>query len=257
MAATTARRGLRRDQESLTARRIVVTTGEPAGIGPDLSLAAALVDWPCELVFVGDPASSPRAPSGFASRCGPTDWREAARPVPHRAGTLPVLASTLAREASPGRPDPANARYVLATIDAAAEGCLAGRFDAMVTAPVQKASINDAGIPFTGPHRIPRRKERRRARRSMLLVAGTLRVALATTHLPLVEVSPPSHARIARADARRARAGTARVASASTRRASSSAGSIRMPAKAGHLGREEIESHRAGRCGAARRRAWH
>ena len=55
MAATHARRGLRRDQESLSTKRIVVTTGEPSGVGPDLALAAALVDWPAELVFAGDP----------------------------------------------------------------------------------------------------------------------------------------------------------------------------------------------------------
>jgi 4-hydroxythreonine-4-phosphate dehydrogenase len=141
-----------------------------------------------------------------------------------------VLASTLGREASPGRPDPANARYVLATIDAAADGCLAGRFDAMVTAPVQKSSINDAGIPFPGPHRIPRRKERRRAP-VMLLVAGTLRVALATTHLPLVEVSRHlTRESLEQTLVVLERACASRFASSS--RASSSAGSIRMPAKA-------------------------
>ena len=92
VAATTARRGLRRDQESLNARRIVVTTGEPAGIGPDLSLAAALVDWPCELVFAGDPALLAARAELLRISLRPTEWREGARPVPHRAGTLPVLA---------------------------------------------------------------------------------------------------------------------------------------------------------------------
>jgi 4-hydroxythreonine-4-phosphate dehydrogenase len=188
VAATTARRGLRRDQESLIARRIVVTTGEPAGIGPDLSLAAALVDWPCELVFAADPALLAARAGQLRISLRPTEWREGARPVPHRAGTLPVLESKLAREASPGRPDPANARYVLATIDAAAEGCLAGRFDAMVTGPVQKSSINDAGIPFQG-HTEYLAAKAGGAHPVMLLVAGTLRVALATTHLPLVDVS--------------------------------------------------------------------
>jgi 4-hydroxythreonine-4-phosphate dehydrogenase len=196
VAATTARRGLRRDQESLsqgsTARtsRIVVTTGEPAGVGPDLALAAALADWPFEIVFAGDPALL----AGRAARLGlalkPTDWRESPAPRPHRAGTLPVLATRLAREAIAGRPDPANARYVLENIDAAADGCLAGRFAAMVTAPVQKSAINDAGIDFQG-HTEYLAARAGGAHPVMLLVAGTLRVALATTHLPLAEV--PAH----------------------------------------------------------------
>ena len=100
---------------------------------------------------------------------------------------MPVLPASLTCAAVPGRPDPANARYVLATIDAAAEGCLAGRFSAMVTAPVQKSAINDAGIPFQG-HTEYLAAKTGGAQPVMLLVAGTLRVALATTHLPLAEV---------------------------------------------------------------------
>jgi 4-hydroxythreonine-4-phosphate dehydrogenase len=84
-------------------------------------------------------------------------------------------------------PDPANARYVLATLDAAADGCLAGRFAAMVTAPVQKSAINEAGIPFQG-HTEYLAARGGTAHPVMLLVAGRLRVALATTHLPLAEV---------------------------------------------------------------------
>jgi 4-hydroxythreonine-4-phosphate dehydrogenase len=138
-------------------------------------------------VFAGDPGLLAARASLLGLPLEPAAWRAGAAPAPHRAGTLPVLATPLAREAAPGRPDPANARYVLATLDAAAAGCLAGTFSAMVTAPVQKSTINEAGIPFSGhteylaarggaPHPV------------MLLVAGTLRVALATTHLPLAEV---------------------------------------------------------------------
>ncbi len=190
MAATTARRGLRRDQEPLSARRLVVATGEPAGIGPDLALAAALADWPCELIFAGDPEMLAARAELLGLRLRPVAWHEGAPPAPHRAGTLPVLPASLVREAKPGRPDPANARYVLATIDAAAEGCLAGRFAAMVTAPVQKSSINDAGIAFQG-HTEYLAAKSGVAQPVMLLVAGTLRVALATTHLPISEV--PRH----------------------------------------------------------------
>jgi 4-hydroxythreonine-4-phosphate dehydrogenase len=187
VAATTARRGLRRDPQPLSVRRIVVTTGEPAGIGPDLALAAALADWPCELVFAGDPdLLAARAPL-LQLPLKPSAWRADAPPAPHRSGRLPVLPARIGRAARPGHPDPANARYVLATIDAAADGCLGGRFAAMVTAPVQKSSINDAGIAFRG-HTEYLAARAGGAQPVMLLVAGKLRVALATTHLPLAEV---------------------------------------------------------------------
>jgi len=187
VAATHARRGLRRDQEPLSLRRLVVTTGEPAGVGPDLALAAALVDWPAELVFAGDPGLLSARAAALGLTLAISTWRDETPPAPHRAGTLPVLPLALAREAVAGRPDPANARYVLGLLDAAVARCRAGRFDAMVTAPVQKSSINDAGIPFRG-HTEYLAGSGGGVHAVMLLVAGRLRVALATTHLPLAEV---------------------------------------------------------------------
>jgi 4-hydroxythreonine-4-phosphate dehydrogenase len=86
-----------------------------------------------------------------------------------------------------GKLDPRNSRYVLAVLDRAIQGCLAGEYDAMVTAPVQKSVINDAGIPFTG-HTEYLAERCGGARVVMMLVGGGLRVALATTHLPLAEV---------------------------------------------------------------------
>jgi 4-hydroxythreonine-4-phosphate dehydrogenase len=187
VAATHARRGLRRDQEPLSLRRLVVTTGEPAGVGPDLALAAALVDWPAELVFAGDPGLLSARAAALGLTLASSTWRDETPPAPHRAGTLPVLPLALAREAVAGRPDPANARYVLGLLDAAVARCRAGRFDAIVTAPVQKSSINDAGIPFRG-HTEYLAGSGGGVHPVMLLVAGRLRVALATTHLPLAEV---------------------------------------------------------------------
>lgn len=239
MAATPARRGLRRDQESLKTNRLVVTTGEPAGIGPELALAAALCDWPSELVFAGDPHLLASRAETLGLRLTSSAWRPDAPPAPHRAGTLPVLATHLAREAVAGHPDPANARYVLALLDAAAEGCLAGRFDAMVTAPVQKSAINDAGIAFQG-HTEYLAAKAEGTHPVMLLVAGQLRVALATTHLPLAEVP--------RAITRESLERTALVLDRGLR------GDFRIAAprilvcglnphagEGGHLGREEIE----------------
>jgi 4-hydroxythreonine-4-phosphate dehydrogenase len=93
----------------------------------------------------------------------------------------------LERPRDPGRLDPANSRYVLATLERAVKGCLAGEYDAMVTAPVQKSVINDAGIAFTGHTEFL--AERSGAQHVvMMLVGGGLRVALASTHLPLSQV---------------------------------------------------------------------
>lgn len=104
------------------------------------------------------------------------------------AGRLSLLHQPLAAPCSAGRLDPANAGAVLALIDRAVEGCLAGEFRAMVTAPVQKSVINDAGIPFTG-HTEYIAALTAAPLPVMMLVAANLRVALATTHLPLRAVS--------------------------------------------------------------------
>jgi 4-hydroxythreonine-4-phosphate dehydrogenase len=243
VAATTPRRGLRRDQESLiarrAARRIVVTTGEPAGVGPEIALAAALADWPCELVFAGDPDFLAARAARLGLALEPAEWRPGAAPAPHRAGTLPVLAAKLGRDAVPGNPDPANARYVLETIDAAADGCLAGRFDAMVTAPVQKSSINEAGIRFQG-HTEYLAARSGGAHAVMLLVAGRLRVALATTHMPLAEVP----GRITRASLERTLGALAKGLRDSLGIAEPRilvCGLNPHAGEGGHLGREEVE----------------
>jgi len=93
----------------------------------------------------------------------------------------------LARPCTPGRLDPANSRYVLAVLERAVRGCLSGEYAAMVTAPVQKSVINDAGIAFTG-HTEFLAEKARAEHVVMMLVGGGLRVALATTHLPLSQV---------------------------------------------------------------------
>ena len=141
---------------------IALTSGEPAGIGPELCVQVAREMHDAELVVLGD--------RSLLSDC---------RRIEH----LP-----LARPAVPGTLDPENARYVLAMLDRAIDGCLRGEFDAMVTAPVQKSVINDAGIPFTG-HTEYLAARTGAAQEVMLLVGGGMRVALATTHLPLAEVS--------------------------------------------------------------------
>jgi 4-hydroxythreonine-4-phosphate dehydrogenase len=108
-------------------------------------------------------------------------------PTPQPPGTLRIhAAGTLAAPVRPGRLDSANAGYVLATLAAACDGCLDGRYAAMVTAPVHKGIINDAGLPFTGHTEFL--AARCDAEPVMMLAAPGLRVALATTHLPLAAV---------------------------------------------------------------------
>jgi len=137
---------------------VALTSGEPAGIGPELCVRLASE---MDLVVIGDRSLL--------------------------AGCPRIEHVPLARPAIPGRLDPANARYVLAILDRAVQGCLRGEFDAMVTAPVQKSVINDAGIAFTG-HTEYLAEHSGAAQVVMMLVGGGLRVALATTHLPLAEV---------------------------------------------------------------------
>lgn len=166
--------------------RIAVTSGEPAGIGPDLVLDLASSAWPAELVVLGDPAllAERAAQLGLAIAIEP--W-EPGQARPAAPGRLPVAGVPLVRPAQAGQPDPANAGYVLELLRRACAGCQAGEFAAMVTAPVHKGVINDAGIPFSG-HTEFLAELTGSPLPVMLLVAGSLRVALVTTHLPLKAV---------------------------------------------------------------------
>jgi 4-hydroxythreonine-4-phosphate dehydrogenase len=167
--------------------RIAITAGEPAGIGPDIALAMAGELHDAELVVIA-------APELLRERAGllglDLQLREVdltAPPRQHEPGRLLVDPVPLAVTSLPGRPDPANAPYVLDTLRRAVDGCLAGRYSAMVTAPVQKSVINEAGIPFSG-HTEFLAEATATPRVVMMLASGPMRVALATTHLPLAAV---------------------------------------------------------------------
>jgi 4-hydroxythreonine-4-phosphate dehydrogenase len=168
--------------------RIALTSGEPAGVGPELCLAVAQRELPCELVCIGDATLLAERAQRLSPGVTVRRYAPAAARTAHVPGVLPVLHLPLAAPSVPGRPEVLNARYVLALLDRAIEGTLGGQFDAIVTAPVHKGIINDAGIPFTG-HTEYLAQRTHSARAVMLLAAGELRVALATTHLPLKEVS--------------------------------------------------------------------
>jgi 4-hydroxythreonine-4-phosphate dehydrogenase len=161
--------------------RIALTSGEPAGIGPDLCLAiardreAAATDLGCEIVCLADADL-------LAARA-----RQTRTALPPDSDRFRVEHLPLARPAVAGRLDVANARAVLALLDRALAGCRGGEFAAMVTAPVQKSVINDAGIPFSG-HTEYLAEACGVARPVMLLACDAMKVALATTHLPLSAV---------------------------------------------------------------------
>lgn len=164
--------------------RILITPGEPAGIGPDLVCVLAQTASDVQRVAVCDPELlRARAQQlGLPLRILPLD--PAAPRRGQHAGEIGVLPVALRAGVEPGRLDPANAAYVLETLDRATELCLTGAADALVTGPVQKSTINDAGIAFSG-HTEYLAERCGGVQPVMMLVADRLRVALATTHLPL------------------------------------------------------------------------
>ncbi len=167
--------------------RIAITTGEPAGVGPELILEIARREWPAELVVLGDARLLASRARALGRQIGIAEFAPGAPPVASRAGRIVVADLPLPAAVVPGRLDPRNGPWVLDLLREACAGCQQGYFDALVTAPVHKGIINDAGIPFTGHTEFLARLTGAETP-VMLLVAGTLRVALVTTHLPLKAV---------------------------------------------------------------------
>jgi 4-hydroxythreonine-4-phosphate dehydrogenase len=160
--------------------RIVITTGEPAGIGPDIIAAINPQAFEAKLVVIGD-LDMLRA---RADALGINTVFVGVGDKPADATAIEVIDHPLSQPCTVGQLDTANADYVLAILRKACLACLAGEFDAMVTAPVQKEIINRAGIPFSG-HTEFLAELCEIPRPVMLLIADQLRVALITTHLPL------------------------------------------------------------------------
>ncbi len=167
---------------------IAITSGEPAGVGPEICLRllerVRAQPLPARLVVLADRSLLVETAAALNLSVVFRDWHPASSP---QAGVLDVIHLPLATRARPGLLDPANARYVLALLDRALAGCRSGEFAAMVTAPVHKGVINDAGIPFTG-HTEYLAEHTATPRVVMMLAGGGLRVALVTTHLPLRDV---------------------------------------------------------------------
>ncbi len=172
----------------MSTARLAITAGEPSGIGPDLLIQLVQQRQDCELVVIADPEVMLQRADLLNLPLTLRQYQTDQAPVippPHELTVLPincpdkVVAGTL---------NVTNAKYVLATLERATKGCLSGEFAAVVTAPLHKGIINDAGIPFTGHTEFFAEKTGAKLP-VMMLAADKLRVALATTHLPLSKVS--------------------------------------------------------------------
>jgi 4-hydroxythreonine-4-phosphate dehydrogenase len=167
---------------------IALTPGEPAGIGPDITLLLAGEQHTHRLLVIADPKmlQARALLLGLDIHINVVDSIEDCT-AQHEPGSLDVLPVTLAAPCTPGELNAANAAYVLECLRTAAQLCLAKQVAAMVTGPVHKGIINDAGIDFTGHTEYLAQLSN--SQPVMMLATKTLRVALVTTHLPLRDVS--------------------------------------------------------------------
>jgi len=167
--------------------RLAITAGEPAGIGPDLCVQLAQQGSDHQLIVIADPQLLQQRAEllGLPLVLEKFDAEQALQPT--AAGQLFVVPVGLSAEAEAGVLNTANGRYVLDTLTEAANGCMDGRWDAIVTAPVHKGVINDAGVVFSG-HTEYFRDHAGVEEVVMMLATEDLRVALVTTHLPLKDV---------------------------------------------------------------------
>lgn len=186
---------------------LAITCGEPAGIGPEIALRAA---WEmrehADCVLIGDAGLLERTAAALNALLGTAIalepialnvWRQDGAALAAGSGRLAVLDCPLATPVAPGQLDARNGMAVLQMLEVAVQGTLTSRFDALVTAPLQKSTINDAGVAFTGHTEYL--AEQTGTSQVVMMLAGAppassgsslkyLRVALATTHLPLKEV---------------------------------------------------------------------
>ena len=168
-------------------KRLVITSGEPAGIGPDLVIKLAQQDWPVELVIVGDKKLLKARAEQLNLPLEIIDYQASILPSMSNAQQLLVEHIPTAAPVEAGQLNPENAAYVISMLKRAIHGCMNKEFAGVVTGPIHKGVINEAGMPFSG-HTELLAEESNTKQVVMMLATPGLRVALATTHLPLAEV---------------------------------------------------------------------
>ncbi|WP_238596692.1 4-hydroxythreonine-4-phosphate dehydrogenase PdxA [Psychromonas sp. psych-6C06] len=171
-----------------TIKPIIITAGEPSGIGADIILQLSEREWPVALVICCDKDLLKSRINALNANITLLDYQSGSQTAPAQAGQLIVAHLPLDCSSKPGTLDKRNAQYVLDTLSYANDGCISGEFSAIVTAPVHKGIINEAGISFSGHTEFFAEQSDTELVVMMLATTG-LRVALVTTHLPLKAIS--------------------------------------------------------------------
>lgn len=168
--------------------RLLITPGEPAGIGPDIAIKAAHKTWPAELVVIVDPELLEARATQLGLPLTLHSINLTATPTLHQPGTLKIIPVSLNTKCEAGKLNSANSSYVMKTLEIAVDCCLKNQAHALVTGPVHKAIMNNAGIHFTG-HTEFLAARSKTSQVVMCFMTDKMKVALVTTHLPLSEVS--------------------------------------------------------------------
>ncbi len=219
---------------------LLLTPGEPAGIGPDLTLSLAQRSWPVRWAAVADPELLRARAQLLGIAIKIHELEPGQRPPRSTGGELWVSPVRLATACTPGRLDPRNASYVLDCLRSAVAQVRATPHAALVTGPLQKSVINDAGVAFTG-HTEFLAELTGAPMPVMMLVAGGLRVALATTHLPLHAV-PQAITQASLTQVLRILASDLKTQFQISRPRILVCGLNPHAGESGHLGREEIDT---------------
>jgi 4-hydroxythreonine-4-phosphate dehydrogenase len=169
-------------------KRIAITPGEPAGIGPDLTIVIAQQDWPVELVVVACKKLMQERAEQLGLPLTLIDYDVNRVAKPQKAGTITIIPVDMAEACIPGELNPDNGSYVIETLRVASEKNISGEIDAIVTGPVHKGLINQSGIAFSG-HTEYFANQANCSDVVMMLATEGLRVALVTTHIPLAYVA--------------------------------------------------------------------
>jgi 4-hydroxythreonine-4-phosphate dehydrogenase len=169
-------------------KRIAITPGEPAGIGPDLTIVIAQQDWSVELVVVACKKLMQARAEKLGLPLTLIDYDNEADAKPQKAGTITILSVDMADACIPGELNAENGAYVIETLRIASEKNISGEIDAIVTGPVHKGLINQSGIAFSG-HTEYFANQANCSDVVMMLATEGLRVALVTTHIPLAYVA--------------------------------------------------------------------